>query len=260
MPRFSPIVPCPPESTLVRLLLLGLLGVACSPPAPSPDPAPTALAGPDAAIPRPIVPDDPPPVRNLAPTVKGLRISPKEPSVGQPVHVEAEGSDPEGVTPTFRYTWSVNGSEDLSQHSADFDTQSLHSGDVLAVTVTAHDDEQDSGPVHGEVKLRGLPPILDTLPGQIHSFDNVRMRAHDPDGGAIVWSLRGGPTGMSVEAGGLLHYAGTEMEPGGAYHIVIAATDPDGDYANLELDITIAPGSKAKAAADAKAASEKSAQ
>ncbi|MSP54204.1 MAG: hypothetical protein EXR69_01135 [Myxococcales bacterium] len=194
---------------------------------------------------------------NLPPTVKRLRISPVQPKVGQAVTATAEGSDPEQVTPTYRYTWSVNGTDDLSQHGADFDTKSLHRGDVLAVEVIAHDDAQDSKSVRGEVTLRGVPPILDTSPRQIHSFDNVLLRAHDPDGGVIVWSLRGGPAGMSVEGNGRLHYKGTEMEPGGAYHIVIAATDPDGDYAKMELDLTIAPGSKAKAAADETASAGK---
>ncbi len=216
----------------------------CSTPAPAPDPAPAPPVE-EAPIPAPRAPRQAPVVVNRPPVIKQLRVSPEEPNFGDDIHVEVVASDPEGVGLTYAYTWKINGHEDLLVHQPTFRPEQLHKGDKVSVTVTAHDDEQDSEPVSIEVTCRGLPPVMDTTPGQINHLDNVRMRAHDPDNGTLVWSMTGAPAGMSIDPDGLLHYTGSLTEPGGKYQITIIATDPDGDFAKMDLPVTLSPGSKA---------------
>lgn len=220
---------------------LTLLAAGCAsspPPAPAPAPPPPVLE------PAPGIPADPPEARNLPPVIRHLELTPAEPHPGDAIHAEVTAEDPEQRGMTFRYTWTLNGVEDVSQAGESF-VGRFKRGDTVALTVTAHDDEQDSEPATASVTVRGTPPELETAPNQLGRFDGVRLRATDPDGGEVTWALTGGPEGMSVTPDGVLHYKGTETEPGGSYTVQITATDPDGDYAKMELPITISPGSAA---------------
>lgn len=230
-----------------RLALLAAFALpGCSTRAPAPVVEPEAPeAAPEAPIAAPRTPPSPRAVANEPPAIHQLRMSPEEPNLGDDIHVEVVAVDPEGVGLTYAYTWKINGREDLLVHKPTFHPEELHKGDKVSVTVTARDDAQDSKPVSIEVTVRGLPPIMDTTPGQINHLDNVRMRAHDPDNGTLVWSMTGAPEGMRIDPDGLLHYTGSLTEPGGKYQITIVATDPDGDYARMELPVTLSPGSAA---------------
>ncbi len=236
---------------VASILMLAHVGCDAAPPPPPAAKAPATAQQETLPTPAPRTPPDPPPPENRPPKINQLRVTPKEPNFGDSIHVEVEAEDPEGVGMTYNYTWKVNDLEDLTEHTHTFHPEVLHKGDRVTLTVTARDDAQDSEPVSIEVFVRGLPPVMDTSANQINKLDNVRMRAHDPDGGAITWTMLGAPAGMTIDAtSGLMRYVGTETEPGGKYNVAIVATDPDGDYAQLALPMTISPGSKAKIAAD----------
>jgi hypothetical protein len=183
-------------------------------------------------------------VQNLPPEISELVLTPKSPKDGDSVHVEVTASDPEDRGMTFRYVWKVNDVENIEEHSATIRTP-LHKGDTLSVTVVARDDEQDSEPVTASATVTGQPPVMETTPNQLGRMDGVHMRASDPDGGDITWTLTGGPQGMAIDASGVLHYKGSETEPGGSYEVAIVATDPDGDFAKMSVPITISAGSAA---------------
>lgn len=231
--------------------LVAALAVGCATP-PPPAPVPQAANEPEAPVAAPRMPPATAPTINRPPVIRQLRISPEKPNFGDSIHVVVVAEDPEGYGMTYRYEWTINDRPALGEHSDTFRPNELHKGDKVAVTVVVHDDKQDSPPESISVTVVGNPPVMDTRPGQINSFDNVKMRAHDPDGGTITWSLTGGPKGMSIDPDGLLHYAGTTTEPGGSYAVSIVATDPDGDFAKMDLPITLPAGSDAaKAKADA---------
>lgn len=207
------------------------------PPAASPPPVP-------AIEPAPGVPADPPVAANQPPVIRHLELTPDQPHDGDTLRVQITAEDPEQRGLTFRYTWTLNGVEDVAQHG-DAYTARFRRGDVVGLTAVARDDEQDSEPSSTSITVRGKPPELQTAPNQLGRFDGVRLRATDPDGGEVTWSLTGGPEGMSVTPEGVLRYKGSDTEPGGSYTVQITATDADGDYARMELPITISPGSAA---------------
>jgi hypothetical protein len=230
-------------------LLFGLAGCATS--EPPPVPAPAVQVAPAPLTPAPKVAEEPL-VQNLPPEITELVFTPKSPKDGDSVHVDVTATDPEDRGMTFRYVWKVNDVESIEEHSATIRT-SLKKGDTLSVTVVARDDEQDSEPMTLSATVTGLPPIMETTPNQLGRLDGVRMRASDPDGGDITWTLTGGPQGMAIDAAGVLHYKGSESEPGGSYEVAIVATDPDGDFAKMSVPITISPGSAAPKPDPAKA-------
>lgn len=233
--------------------LVAALAVGCATP-PQPAAVPQAPAEPAPTVAAPRLPVPAAPAINRPPIIRQLRMSPEKPNFGDTIKVVVVAEDPEGYGMTYHYDWTVNGLASLGEHSDTFQPAELHKGDKVQVTVVVRDDLQDSPPESIAVTVVGNPPVMDTRPGQINHFDNVKMRAHDPDGGAITWSLTGGPKGMSIDPDGLLHYTGSTTEPGGSYAVSIVATDPDGDFAKMDLPITLSPGSDAgKAAADAKA-------
>ncbi len=234
-------------------LIVAAFAAGCATPAPPPVAAPAPPVD-DAPAPAPRLPAAAAPAINRPPIIRQLRMSPEKPNFGDSIRVVVVAEDPEGYGMTYHYDWTINDRADLGEHSDVFRPDELHKGDKVGVTVFVHDDIQDSPTESISVTVVGNPPVMDTRPGQINNFDNVKMRAHDPDGGTITWSLTGGPQGMSIDPDGLLHYKGSTAEPGGSYAVTIVATDPDGDFAKMDLPITLSPGSDAvKAAAAAKA-------
>ena len=235
-------LPSPRAGALCPALIMGIAGCATS--APPPVAAPTIEVAPVPLTPAPTVPYEEV-VQNLPPHIDEVRLTPKAPKDGESVHADVIATDPEDRGMTYRYTWKVNDVENIEEHSATIRT-SLRKGDVLSVTVIARDDEQDSEPATASASVTGVSPVMETTPSQVRSLDGVRMRAFDPDGGDITWTLTGGPAGMAIDPAGVLRYKGSETEAGGSYEVAIVATDPDGDFAKMMLPIKISAGSAAK--------------
>lgn len=221
-----------------------LLLLACSTPAPAPAPAtdaPAAPAGEDA----PQAPLQVSGSRNRAPTVKGLRITPDGATVKDELVASAEIADEDGDPLRSSYTWYINDQEVDNVTLESLAAGRAKRGDKVRVKLVVDDGNAPLEAVSSPITIQNIPPVMQTDPQELTRMDGFQMRAEDPDGEDLTWSLSGGPEGMSISPTGMLRYRGSETEPGGDYTVHIEARDAGGATAGVEVGIHVNPGSAA---------------
>jgi len=227
----------------LRPLFLSLLLAACSAD-PEPPPNKPARQAPVKA-PEP-VDTAPPPTVNKPPRFKSARLMPVGFTAHQDVRAEVDVIDPDDKAVDVDFTWVVNGKELVHRRSESLPSIEYSKGDEIYVKLTASDgvntEEMETQPV----TVANAPPTLLTDPGRLRKVDGFRIKATDPDGDPLTWSLKGEPAGMSIGASsGELSYTGSEDEPGGAYQITITGDDGDGGKVEWRFAIEVSAGSGA---------------
>lgn len=230
-----------------------LLLTACSTPAPTPPPPPAEEAG---ERPSTEAPPAPPPLdklpivkpNNRPPKITGATITPDKPDFRTALKVEVTTIDPDDTPTDIDCVWYVNDEEVLGFIDDTLPAGKAGPGDRVRVHVVANDGELSDEVDVGAVRIENLPPRMVTEPRQLTRFDGFQLKAEDPEGEPLTWSVSGGPEGLTVSELGTLRYPGSDTEPGGAYTVTIKATDPHGGWARIDVPITVSPGSKARKA------------
>lgn len=144
-------------------------------------------------------------VRNQAPEIAGVTLSPAAPRTQDDLTATAVASDPDGDPIALSYRWTRNGAAVDAVAGAVFPNGLTTRGDVIAVTVTAFDGTA-SASADASVTILDAPPVLAfSAPAQVAHGATVSFRAtaSDPDGDAVpAIELAHGPAGMAVAADG----------------------------------------------------------
>lgn len=147
-------------------------------------------------------------IKNAQPEIKSAIIIPETGAVGSTLRVEATGSDADGDDVSFTYEWMKN-NERVSD-TARLDVL-VNRGDKIIVKITPSDGEAYGRPVVVEREMMNAPPrIIEdrnfkyTFDGNVYSY---QVKAMDPDGDQLVYSLKSGPPGMTINpATGLVQW------------------------------------------------------
>lgn len=99
-------------------------------------------------------------IGNSPPVVSQVQITPESPVTTTAVQVVAEGSDPDGDSLTFRYTWSVDGSVLSGQTGSTLGPTHFSRDEVVQVGVIADDGELQSSPVYATLAIRNTAPTV----------------------------------------------------------------------------------------------------
>lgn len=198
------------------LLLLVLRGG--EPPECPPATAPAAAVPPATENPpstaesaaAPAIPRLPAVAKNRPPEVVSVRLEPELVYPGMPVRALVEASDAEGDALILTFRWQRN-REDLPEQIGDtLDTSTLRKGDWITVAVTAADEHgRGEEKMARSVVVHNRPPEITSLPPA--SLDAgkflYQMRAADPDGDELEYTLEEAPQGMKIDArSGLLEW------------------------------------------------------
>ncbi|HEX3035408.1 MAG TPA: putative Ig domain-containing protein [Thermodesulfobacteriota bacterium] len=155
----------------------------------------------------------------------------------------AEARDPDGDEVNFRYQWKLNGenivgaTDEVIQWQDDF-----KKGDEISVEVIPFDG-RDEGvwKAEGSLKIPNSPP-------QIVSEPEVRMeggkfsyavKAEDPDGDPIEFTLKNAPEGMEIEPSTGVIMWDFDEEDIGEHNVQVIASDPEGATATQDLTLRI---------------------
>lgn len=238
------------------LVVLALLA-ACSTPAPTPAaPKPKPIPPAHEEPPSP----EPPPAPNRPPVVKKLAIDPTHPTSQDDIQAVVEAVDPEGLPVRVRYRWYLNGHELLSERANHLDHVWFNKGDKVELSIIADDGTDQVTQKLPAVTIADAPPEMLIRPDRVDRIDGLQVRARDPDHDPITWRIEGAPRGMTIDPKrGILHYRGSEDEPGGKYDIKVIADDGDGGTATWQFEVRVTPGSKAAEHAQKKAEQAKKA-
>lgn len=229
-----------------------LLLTACSTPAPTPAPVePTEEAPATTEAPPAPPPLDKPPIvkpNNRPPKIAAASIQPDKPDFRADLKVVVDTIDPDGTPIDIDTVWYVDDVEVIGFTDEVLPAGKAGPGARVRVHVVASDGELFDEVDVPAIRIENLPPRLLTEPRQVTRFDGFQLKAEDPEGEALTWSVSGGPEGLTISAGGVMRYPGSETEPGGSYTVQIKVEDPHGGWARIDVPITVSPGSAAKKA------------
>lgn len=181
-------------------------------------------------------------ILNMPSVVEEVYIEPKLPYASGDLKAVVKGSDPDGDSINYLYKWDKNGIV-LSGEEADIlRANRFKKGDTVTVTVTPNDGEASGKPKKSEgILIANSPPIIVSSPptnvkGNTYTY---QVKAEDPDGDPILFSLKTAPKGMTInKETGLIQW---EVSKGdrGDHLIEIEATDPEGakGFQRYTLDI-----------------------
>ena len=97
-----------------------------------------------------------------------------------------------------------------------------------------------------EIEIINSPPSFTTDPRDVRKLDGLQLRADDPDGDKLTYTLTGAPAGMTIDKDrGVLKYSGTEDEKGGQYELEAKVDDGVGGTATWRFGINVSAGSAA---------------
>lgn len=166
-------------------------------------------------------------IKNAPPVITRVKLMPEVFNPGDLLSVEVSGTDPDGDNVTFLYEWTKNGQSAGSGKSID---SPVKKGDKVSVKITPFDGETAgrSGTLNNEI--RNMPPMI--IDNRDFKFDGKvltqQVKATDPDGDPVTYSLKNAPQGMTIDpATGLATWnVPSGLKGKGSYTVV--AKDPNG--------------------------------
>ena len=152
-------------------------------------------------------------VKNFAPTVSGVSLSPSAPKRGDALSVSAATADPDGDALTLSVAWTRNGAVVPGATGTSFPAGNQLKGDVISAAVTANDGDL-SATSTATTTIVDSPAVLTSAAPDSAAYGaplTFQLTATDPDGDAVPpFELEYGPAGFSVDSAGLVSWT-----PGG---------------------------------------------
>lgn len=182
-------------------------------------------------------------IKNSPPELTSARIVFKGFKQGDAVGLEVEAMDADGDPVTLGYQWTLNGKP---AGTGEFLDAGLKRGDSFGVTVTPFDGEEYGERHIIERTVGNVPPAV--TPHSEHSFDGklytYAVKAADPDGDKLSYSLDSGPQGMSIDPGtGLVKWE-VPADFTGAVDFRVSVSDGNGGRAELPVGFTLSGDKK----------------
>lgn len=177
-------------------------------------------------------------IKNSLPEISYIKLLPEVFKPGDTLSVEVSGSDMDGDEVTIAYEWTKNG--EAAGNSKRIEVP-LKRGDKVSVKITPFDGESYGRPIVLNKEILNLPPMIneDTkfhFDGTVYTY---QVKATDPDGDLLAYSLKSAPQGMTINPStGLIQW---HVPPDfkGKSPITVSVTDGHGGEAvqNLTLEI-----------------------
>ncbi len=173
------------------------------------------------------------PKKNSLPKIDSARLQIE----GSKIKVIAKGSDKDGGPVTFTYEWEKNG-----QPAGSGETISgFKRGDVLSVMITPYNGKEYGKPRVITSEVKNTPPTITEhseakFDGKVWSY---QVKAVDPDGDPLTYSLKSAPQGMTINGTtGLIQW---EVPPkfAGKAPVTVSVTDGQGGESFQEFAVDV---------------------
>jgi hypothetical protein len=182
-------------------------------------------------------------IKNSPPVISKVKILPEVFKPGDTLSVEASGSDIDGDEVTISYEWTKNG--EPAGNSKRIEVP-LKREDKVDVRITPFDGEVYGHPVILHREIVNLPPMI--IEDKKYNFDGkiytYHVKATDPDGDTLTYSLKTAPSGMTIDTStGQLKW-NVPPEFKGKTPITISVTDGHGGESLQSFTLEIRPEKK----------------
>jgi hypothetical protein len=177
-------------------------------------------------------------IRNTPPAVSQVKFVPDVFRPGDRLGVESAGTDADGDAVTLLYAWTLNGEPAGDGKSIN---NPVKRGDTVAVKITPFDGEEYGSPVVLRREIRNTPPVIVehkecSFDGSVYTY---QVRASDPDGDTLTYSLESPPAGMTIDRStGLLKWV-VPQEFKGKKNATVVVSDGNGGTATCSVEIAI---------------------
>ncbi len=164
--------------------------------------------------------------------------------------VKAETIDIDGDYVELQYQWYVNEETSPALSSNTLAANQYVRGDKIRFSITPSDGRSEGVPYQSATLVvpNASPQILSQPPEQFAAYEyTYQVKAMDPDGDTLTYTLEKGPAGMTIDqATGLVTWPLTGVKPG-VYELRIVVSDPSGVFAFQEYSMTLGTASSAVA-------------
>jgi len=179
-------------------------------------------------------------IKNSPPEISKIKITPEVLKTGDNLGVEVTVNDIDGDEVTIFYEWTKNG--EPAGNSKQIEVP-LKRGDQVDIKITSFDGEAYSHSVILHREIKNMPPTI--IEDMKFSFDGkiytYQVKAIDPDGDNLTYSIKSSPSNMTINPStGLVKW---DVPPGfkGKAPVDISVTDGHGGEASQSLTIIIGP-------------------
>lgn len=175
--------------------------------------------------------------RNSPPQIKSVRLLPEVFKPDDSLYIEAEATDPDGDEVTISYEWYKNGELVSTEKQLN---SPIKRGDKLLIKIKPFDGKDYGKVVTLKREILNTPPVIQDH--KDYHFDektfSYQVKAFDPDGDPLTYSLKTSPEGMTIDNTGLIKW-NVPPQFKGKIPITVSVTDGHGGEAiqSFELDI-----------------------
>lgn len=176
-------------------------------------------------------------IKNNPPELSRVKIMPEVFKSGERLYIDAAGSDVDNDEVTINYEWSINGTP--AGNSREIDAQ-IKRGDRISVKITPYDGATYGRTITINKEIKNMPPVIteDNLLIFNGKTCTYQIKASDPDGDDLTYSLKTAPDGMTIDSSGLIRW---DVPPAfeGKVPVAVTVLDGNGGEVTLNFDVKI---------------------
>ncbi len=177
-------------------------------------------------------------IRNAPPEITRVKILPEVFKPGDTLSVEVSGNDADGDEVTISYEWTKNGEPAGNGKRLEVPVKR---GDKIAVRITPFDGELNGSAVVLNREIKNMPPMI--VEDNKFRFDgNIythQVKATDPDGDVLTYSLKVAPAGMTINSSTGLIQWNTPQDLNKKIPITVSVTDGNGGETSQSFTLEI---------------------
>ncbi len=177
-------------------------------------------------------------IKNSPPKIGIVKILPEVFRPGETLHVEVTGIDADGDPVSFLYEWTINGEPAGKTNALE---GGVKRGDKIEVKIIPFDGETYGSPAVLSVTPQNMPPVIAqhnkiSFDGKVLTY---QVKASDPDGDPLTYSLREGPKGMTIDPDAGLITWNVPDDFSGKTTFSVKVEDGHGGEATYAANVTI---------------------
>jgi len=180
-------------------------------------------------------------VGNTPPMILSVSLEPKEPKAGDIIKAELEGSDVDGDSIQYTFTWRHNEQVVSTGEQKMLDSAGFSRGDTVSVAVTPRDQGGIGKETHSQsVTMSNRSPKFSSFEPPVVAEGRLeyKVSASDPENDPLTYSLESAPPGMTInDKTGQLQWS-IPPSAQGVYRVKVTVRDDHQGWASQEFDIS----------------------
>jgi len=174
-------------------------------------------------------------IKNAPPEITRVKILPEIFKPGDTLSVDVSGNDADGDEVAIAYEWTKNGEPAGKGKQLEVPVKR---GDKIAVMITPSDGEVNGAAVVLKREIKNMPPMIVAddkfhFDGKLFSY---QIKAIDPDGDSLIYTLKQAPEGMVVDKTGLITWKASDKS---RHAVTVQVTDAEGGEASYTFNVTL---------------------